>query len=118
MGQISIKGLKIHAHHGVLEQERRVGNTFMVDLVLNVPDTEKAEHTDNLDDTINYAEVIALVQEVMAQPKKLLERVAGAIILRLRAAYPSQLEGGVITISKLAPPISAEVEAVSYTTQF
>ncbi len=118
MGQILINGLKIHAHHGVLEQERRVGNTFVVDLVLDVPDTEKAEHTDNLADTINYAEVIALVQDVMSEPKNLLERVAGAIILRLKAAYSAQLEGGTITISKLTPPVHAELASVSYTTTF
>ncbi|MCC8118523.1 MAG: dihydroneopterin aldolase [Bacteroidales bacterium] len=118
MGQIKINGLKIYAHHGVLDQERRVGNTFVVDLVLDVPDTEEAEHSDDLKDTINYAEVIALVQEVMGEPKNLLERVAGAIILRLKAAYPSQLAGGSITISKLAPPIPAELVSVSYTTEF
>ncbi len=118
MGLIQINGLKIHARHGVLPQERKVGNTFVVDIVLDVPSSQKAEQSDDLDHTVNYAQVVALVQEVMAEPRQLLERVAGAIAERLKEAFPKQLAGGSITISKLAPPISAELASVSYTTKF
>lgn len=67
MGTIEINGLEIHAGHGVLPQERMVGNTFRVDLCLDL-DLSKAMDSDNVDDTVNYARVIGIVKQEMAIP--------------------------------------------------
>ena len=55
---IELSHLTFHAHHGVLPEERLLGNTFTVDLTLEA-DIREAILTDDLTRTINYAEVSA-----------------------------------------------------------
>lgn len=118
MGKISINKLRLLCHHGVMEQERKVGNIFEFTIVLDVPSSEKAMQSDNLADTINYARVVEIVKNEMRTPCKLIEAAAGKIIAALQKEFPGQIEHGDITISKLAPPISAEMESVGYTASF
>lgn len=116
MGIIAINGLKIFARHGVYEQERRVGNDFEVTLRLDVPSSDAAMDTDNLCDTINYAEAVGIIKDEMSMPSRLLEHVAGRIRCRLEQAYHGKIAGGELTVAKLTPPIPAELASVSYTT--
>lgn len=118
MGIISINGLKVYARHGVYEQERKVGNDFEVDLHLDVPRSDDAMASDCLADTINYAEAVEIIKGEMAMPSRLLEHVAGRIRRRLEQAYPGQIAGGALTVAKLAPPISAELSSVSFTSRW
>ncbi|MCD8386038.1 MAG: dihydroneopterin aldolase [Bacteroidales bacterium] len=118
MGRISINRLRLLSHHGVMEQERRVGNIFEVSLTMDVPATERAMATDDLTDTINYAAVTELIKREMAHPCKLIEAAAGRIILALRAEYPGQISHGTVSVSKMAPPIPMEMESVTYTADF
>lgn len=103
--------MKFYAYHGVLEQERRVGNTFVVDLTLTAP-LEKAVQSDQLEDTINYAEVYELTKQEMNIPSQLLEHVAGRICRALRHHFP-QIEQIEIRVSKLNPPFGGDVHSVS-----
>ena len=50
--RISLNRLRFHAFHGVMEQERRVGNDFEVSLTVDYP-FEKALTSDDLDHTLN-----------------------------------------------------------------
>ena len=103
--------MKFYAYHGVLEQERRVGNTFVVDLTLTAP-LEKAVQSDQLEDTINYAEVYELTKQEMNIPSQLLEHVAGRICRALRHHFP-QIEQIEIRVSKLNPPFGVDVHSAS-----
>ena len=103
--------MKFYAYHGVQEQERRVGNTFVVDLTLTAP-LEKAVQSDQLEDTINYAEVYELTKQEMNIPSQLLEHVAGRICRALRHHFP-QLEQIEIRVSKLNPPFGGDVHSAS-----
>lgn len=118
MGNITINSLIIHARHGVLEQERRVGNEFVVDITLDVPSSASAEDSDVLTDTVNYAEVVEIVKEQMAVPSKLLEHVAGRIRRAICSRYPGMIAGGSITVKKSAPPIAVQIGYVAYTTSW
>lgn len=118
MGKITIDSLIIHARHGVLEQERRVGNDFIVDIELDVPCAVSAEETDDLNDTVNYAEIVEIVRSQMMEPSKLLEHVAGRIRRKICERYPTLVSGGSITIKKPTPPISAQIGYVAYTTSW
>ena len=100
---ITLDNLHFHAYHGVMEQEQRVGNTFIVSLRLDYP-FEEAMETDNLDATLNYAEAYEVVKAEMAVPSKLLEHVAGRIRSSLLSKFP-KIEGGQIRIEKCRPPI-------------
>lgn len=52
--KIELRRMTFYAYHGVAPQETRVGNTFIVDLILTAP-LENAVWSDDLSDTINYA---------------------------------------------------------------
>lgn len=112
-GVIEINRLRLKAHHGVFGQERKVGNIFEVTLHLETA-CEEAVVSDNLDATLNYAEAIDVVKAEMAVPSRLLEHVAGRVRSALVARFP-EITGGRITIAKLAPPVSAELESVAFT---
>ncbi|MCF2660139.1 dihydroneopterin aldolase [Parabacteroides distasonis] len=109
--KITLQTMKFYAYHGVLEQERRVGNTFVVDLTLTAP-LEKAVQSDQLEDTINYAEVYELTKQEMNIPSQLLEHVAGRICRALRHHFP-QIEQIEIRVSKLNPPFGGDVHSAS-----
>lgn len=101
--------MTFYAHHGVLEQERSVGNTFTLDLSLSLNGYHSL-YSDELSDTINYAEVYALVEEEMQSPSKLLEYVVGRISRRLFEAFP-QIEEMYLKLSKCKPPFSADIQS-------
>ena len=109
--KITLQAMKFYAYHGVLEQERRVGNTFVVDLTLTAP-LEKAVQSNQLEDTINYAEVYELTKQEMNIPSQLLEHVAGRICRALRHHFP-QIEQIEIRVSKLNPPFGGDVHSAS-----
>jgi len=111
---IELKGLRIYAHHGVMEQERKVGNTFEVTASLTYPVACDAEISDNLDGTINYAEVAEIIRREMAAPSQLLEHVAARIRHALIGAFP-QVTSGKITVAKLTPPLGASLQCASAT---
>ena len=75
MNAITLHKMKFFAYHGVGEQERVVGNHFEVTLKVYCP-MEKAMTDDDLDGTVNYADLYATVEAEMAQPSLLLENVA------------------------------------------
>lgn len=108
---IEINNLKIHARHGVLMQERSVGNDFIVTVHLRYP-ILAAMLSDNVDDTLDYAEVVNIIKDEMAKPSALLEHVAGRIRKRLCDSFP-QIDGGMIRVSKLRPPIQAQIDSTA-----
>jgi len=58
---IEIQNLRIHAFHGVLEQEHIVGNMYRIDCTLTT-DFSQAMQTDNLDDTLSYADAVEVIK--------------------------------------------------------
>ena len=92
-------------------QETKVGNDFVVDLILTAP-LVQAVKSDELDDTINYAAVYAVVKEQMDIPSKLIEHVAGRILYALKERFP-QLAAVELKLSKLNPPFGGDVHSAS-----
>lgn len=101
--QIELHGLTFHAYHGVLPEEREQGNTFVVDLLLDA-DIHRAVLTDELSDTVNYAEVYAVVKREMESPSLLLEHVCGRIAVALLDAFGA-LQRVRVSVTKKNPPI-------------
>lgn len=114
---IEIDGLRIRANHGASPQERVVGNMFEVSLSLEYPSAMRAVTSDRVADTLNYAHVVDIIRDVMTVDSDLLEHVAGRIRAALMSEYPG-ISGGRITVSKIAPPIPAELKAARFTLQF
>jgi dihydroneopterin aldolase len=75
---IELSGLVVFGRHGYLEEERRLGQRFLVDLWVEVDD--EAASSDRIEDTVDYRRLAALVREVFAGPERLLlEGLAGAV---------------------------------------
>jgi dihydroneopterin aldolase len=108
---IEISGLSLYTHHGVSEAEREVGQRLLIDLRLDVGETD-ATVTDRIEDTVDYGEVCQLVALIAQQRSyRTLERLCSAIADRLIADF--ELEGVWVKASKPEPPITLPVEDVS-----
>lgn len=111
MACIAINGMRFYAHHGCFEQEQAIGTHFQVDLVFTT-DTQKAEQSDNIADTVNYLEVYQVVKREMMQPSHLLERVGRRVGEAVLHQFPAVLTVEV-KIQKLNPPLGGQMDSVS-----
>lgn len=104
--RIFLKGLLIHAHHGLLSHESEVGQRFVIDLDLAL-DLSKAAASDHLAETVSYADVAQVtVSTFKANNFNLLEAAAGAVADALLAAF-GMIEAVTVTIHKPHAPIAA-----------
>ena len=103
IGIIELEGMEFKAYHGCLPQEKVRGNNFIVDFRGEL-DLSAAAESDNLEDTLNYADIYDIVSEEMSIPSELLENVAGRIVKSIAARFP-QLESFSIRVSKSKPPV-------------
>ncbi len=101
---VFISEARFHAFHGVLEQERKVGNEFSVSLSVEVPDTVGMKE-DCLEGTVSYADLYEIIADEMKKPRKLLEAVAVAIVNRIISEFKT-VSSGSVTITKIHPPIT------------
>jgi len=111
MGWIELKDMTFHAFHGISEQERKIGNTYTVNLKFEL-DIRKAAETDCLDDTVNYASVYAIVKEEMAIPSNLIEHIAHRIVRHIRMDFP-QIKTVEIRLAKQNPPFGGDIREVA-----
>ena len=105
---ITLTNLRFHALHGVMPQEQVAGNDYSVSLRIRF-DAGKAMLTDDVNDTINYAEVYQIVHEEMMHPNRLIEHVAHRIADHIAQAFPT-LSAIDIKLVKLNPPIGADCD--------
>lgn len=103
IGTIELEGMEFKAYHGCLEQEKVRGNSFVVDFRGDL-DLSAAAESDNLNDTLNYAEIYEIVADEMSIPSELLENVAGRIMKAIEKRFP-QLISFSIRVSKKRPPV-------------
>jgi dihydroneopterin aldolase len=108
---IEISGLSLYTHHGVSAAEREVGQRLVLDLRLDIGESD-ATATDSIEDTVDYGEVCNTVA-LLAQQRshKTLERLCSVIADRLLNEY--ELEGVWVKASKPEPPIALSVDEVS-----
>jgi dihydroneopterin aldolase len=113
-GTIFIRGLLIHAQHGVMQHETEVGQRFVMDIELST-DLSESSRTDRLADTVSYSSVIATASAAFKDANyKLLERAAGAVADAVLAAFP-RVNTIRVTVHKPHAPIAAIFEDVGIT---
>ena len=111
---IEIKGIKSFGYHGVFESENIAGQDFFVDVSLEL-DLTRPSVSDNVADTVNYAEITDLViQEVSGDRVALIEKLAGRIADRIKNTYP-QIVTVSVTVHKPQAPVNAQVADISVT---
>jgi dihydroneopterin aldolase len=112
--RIFIKGLSLHAYHGVMPYESKVGQTFTIDLMLEI-DVSTAARSDKVADTVSYDQVVAAASEVFtAQKYKLIEAAAGKVAEAVLAKFP-RVTAIEVTIHKPHAPIAATFSDVGVT---
>ncbi|MGB9886933.1 MAG: dihydroneopterin aldolase [Moorellales bacterium] len=106
MDKILLEGMRFYAFHGLEPQEERRGQVFVVDVELHL-DLAPAGREDNLDRSVDYAQVYSLIRKTVEEERfALLEALAEALAARLLRAYPVQAVR--VRVRKLRPPISGE----------
>lgn len=114
MARITLTGLRARGHHGVLEHERLGGQLFVVDVELDV-DVAQAVATDDVEYTVNYAQVAQLVEEfVTGEPMQLIETLADRMVGALLARFERVLSV-TLTVHKPQAPIPADFANVAVT---
>lgn len=108
---ISLNRLRFHARHGVLPQERATGGEFIVSVRAKYL-FDKALESDNVDDTINYAEIFEIINKEMLTPSCLLEHLAGRIGRSIFNKMP-MIESLDITVEKTNPPMGADSDGAA-----
>ena len=111
MGIIRVEQMEFYSYHGHYEEERIVGNRFIVDLTMET-DCKKAAITDELKDALDYQRAYEVVKEEMKEKSYLLEHIAGRILNALFAHFP-ELDKAHVKVSKLNPPMGGKIQAVS-----
>lgn len=111
--RIAITGLRVHGHHGVYEFERRDGQDFVVDAVLEL-DLSPAAASDDVADTVHYGDLAeALAAVVAGEPVNLLETLAArlaAVCLR-----DPRVAATTITVHKPQAPVTVPVSDLAVT---
>lgn len=114
MGRIFIDKLKVFAHHGVLESEKKNGQFFYVSLEIESDFNESAEN-DELQKTVDYSSVVEFIYHFMTKDNcKLIETVCVRLADALLFEY-KRIEAVKLTIFKPDAPIDRDFENVSVT---
>lgn len=108
---IFVTGLAIHAYHGVMPHEGKVGQTFKLDLTLHI-DLAVASRSDKLVSTVSYDKVVAVAtQAFCAKRYRLVEAAAGAVADALLAQF-AHASGVRVTVHKPHAPVAATFDDV------
>jgi len=103
---VFISGLALHAFHGVMQHEAKVGQTFTLDLMLDIDLTE-ASRSDKLAHTVGYDEVVAIATRAFcARRYRLVEAAAGAVAEAVLGRFPL-ITSIRVTVHKPHAPIAA-----------
>jgi len=112
--RIFITGLVLHAYHGVMPYEGKVGQTFTIDLELDI-DLSAAARSDKVADTVSYDKVVECVSAAFVTQKyRLIEAAAGKVADAVLAAF-SRVQAVKVTIHKPHAPIAATFSDVGVT---
>lgn len=103
---IYLRDVRFHAYHGVMPQETAVGADFIVNIRVGY-DIGPSMQTDDVTDTLSYADIYNAVRREMDVPSRLLEHVAGRIAKTLSDTWP-EIKTLDMTITKTNPPMGAE----------
>ena len=113
--KIQIKGLRVYGYHGVLEHERQDGQYFIVDATILI-DANRASATDDISNTVSYAEIANLISEnVRSNPVNLLEVLANRLANEVLFSASPWAKKVKITVSKPDAPIDLYFDTVKVT---
>ncbi|QJC50239.1 dihydroneopterin aldolase [Paenibacillus albicereus] len=111
MDTMTLTGMRFFGYHGVFPEENKLGQQFRVDLSLKL-DLEQAARTDELEHSINYAELHAATKQIVeGTPFKLIEALAGRIATVLLDTYTG-INELTVRVTKPNPPFEIFFDGV------
>ena len=111
--RITLSGLRVRGHHGVFDFERRDGQDFVVDVVLEL-DLAPAAASDEVTDTVHYGELAGQLAGVIAgEPVNLIETLAERLATVCLA--DDRVAAATVTVHKPQAPIPHEFADVAVT---
>lgn len=111
--RITLTGVGSVGYHGVLNTEKQTGQPFFVDITM-FTDFTRAAASDNVADTVNYAEVAETIREIVTgESLDLIETLAENIAAAVLARFP--LQAVELTVHKPKAPIEVTFADVSVT---
>lgn len=112
MDKMMIKGMRFYGYHGVFPEENKLGQKYHVDVELNM-DLEQAALTDDLNSTVNYAEIHALTKTIVEGPPfKLIEALTGHIASQVLEVY-TMVNEVTVRVTKPNPPFDIHFDGVT-----
>lgn len=112
MYKINIQDLEVYAYHGVLDEEKAIGQKFLisVEMILN---TSSTVCHDDIQKSVNYADVCGLINKVSKEVKfNLIESVAESIAERILLEY-YKIKSIKVKVEKPSAPIPMHFKGVS-----
>jgi dihydroneopterin aldolase len=114
MGLITVEGIRVFAYHGHLPEEAVLGGHFIVNVWVEA-DTVEVEKTDDLNHTVDYVKIIAIVKDKMAIRSNMIEHSARRIV---DAILPlNKVKKVTVEVEKVLPPIDATFDKISVTSE-
>jgi dihydroneopterin aldolase len=110
--QIFLTGIAGFGYHGLFDHERQNGQDFFVDVTLTV-DLTAASKSDEISDTVNYAEITNLVvTHITTEPVNLIEKLAGRIADHILKDHAKVLEA-TVTVHKPQAPVDEVLKDIA-----
>lgn len=95
---------EFYAHHGVMQEEHRVGGRYAVDVEMKI-DFEEAAKSDKLEHTVDYEIVYNILKELMVSQKKyLVESLAYQISMTVLDRFET-VQDVLVRVRKINPPV-------------
>ncbi|BCB01950.1 dihydroneopterin aldolase [Bacillus sp. KH172YL63] len=112
MDKILLNEMEFYGYHGVFQEENKLGQRFRVSVALHL-DLKKSGQSDQLEDSVNYAEIYTITKAVVeGEPKNLVEAVAEDIASAILDTF-QVVQSCTITLIKPDPPIPGHYRSVA-----
>ena len=112
MDKIILENMEFYGYHGVFEEENKLGQRYRVSATVYL-DLQAAGKTDDLNKSVNYAEIYTLCKSIVeGKPYNLIEAVAEKIAADILVSYPS-IQSCKIKVVKPDPPIPGHYDSVA-----
>jgi len=112
LDKMTLKGMQFFGYHGVIPEENKLGQRWVVELEL-LMDLHQAAVRDDLALTVNYAELYAVVKKIVeGPPVKLVEALAGRIASALLDTY-TMINEVTVRVTKPHPPFDIHFDGVT-----
>lgn len=106
--RIQLNKIQLYGNHGVFAEEQQIGSWYELSISMLTNVDNSAFINDELDGTVNYAEVLAIAKKEFSNKSKLLEHLAYQIA-KQTLAYSTRIEEVTINIKKIAPPLVGNI---------